>query len=116
MVKIRLSRGGAKKRPFYSVIAVDGRTKRDGKAIERLGFFNPVAVGGEKRLQLNLDRVEHWVGCGAQLSERVAALVKEAKMGPEAAALRRATKIEKRKAAQAAKKAATQTAPETQAA
>ena len=77
MVKIRLTRGGAKKRPFYHIIVTDSRNKRDGRSIERLGFYNPVAQGNEKRVELNTERVEHWVSHGAQLTEKVSALVKE---------------------------------------
>jgi len=79
MVTIRLSRGGAKKRPFYHLTVTDSRTSRDGRYIERIGFFNPVARGNEERLRVDLDRVNHWVGLGAQVSERVASLVEEAK-------------------------------------
>ena len=78
MVTIRLARGGAKKRPFYHLTVTDSRSPRSGKYLERLGFFNPVARGGEERLRVDLERLNHWVGQGAQLSERVAALVKEA--------------------------------------
>lgn len=78
MVIIRLSRGGAKKRPFYHIVVADSRRSRDGRNIERLGFYNPRAVGGEEGLRLDLERVQHWVSQGAQLSERVAKLVKEA--------------------------------------
>jgi small subunit ribosomal protein S16 len=79
MVKIRLARGGAKKRPFYHIVVTDSRNKRDGRKIERIGFFNPVARGQEERLRLNLDRVQYWTGVGAQLSERVKHLVTEAR-------------------------------------
>ena len=79
MVKIRLSRGGSKNRPFYHVVVTDSRNARDGRSIERLGFFNPTARGGEERLRVNLDRVTHWQSQGAQLSDRVAELVKEAR-------------------------------------
>lgn len=78
MVKIRLTRGGAKKRPFYHIIVTDSRSARDGRNIERLGFYNPVAAGGEKRVELNTERVQHWVGNGAQMSDKVAMLYKEA--------------------------------------
>ncbi len=78
MVVIRLARGGAKKRPFYHVVVTDSRNKRDGRYIERLGYFNPVAGGQDKRLELKLDRVEHWRSVGAKLSDRVTSLVKEA--------------------------------------
>jgi small subunit ribosomal protein S16 len=79
MVTIRLARGGAKKRPFYSIVVADSRRSRDGRFIEKIGFFNPIAAGQEEKLRLDLDRVEHWVGVGAQLSDRVAKLVKDAK-------------------------------------
>jgi small subunit ribosomal protein S16 len=78
MVKIRLSRGGAKKKPFYHIVVTDSRKARDGRRIERIGFFNPVARGQEERLRLDLERVEYWQGVGAQLSERVKGLVSEA--------------------------------------
>ncbi len=79
MVTIRLSRGGAKKRPFYHVVVTDSRNPRDGRYIERIGFFNPIAKGSEERLRLNYDRMEYWQSNGAQLSERVSSLVKKAK-------------------------------------
>jgi small subunit ribosomal protein S16 len=78
MVTIRLARGGAKKRPFYSVVVTDSRNARDGRFIERVGFFNPVAKGNEERLRVNTERYQYWVSQGAQPSERVASLVKEA--------------------------------------
>jgi small subunit ribosomal protein S16 len=78
MVKIRLTRGGAKKRPFYHIVVTDQRNKRDGRSIERVGFYNPVATGNEKRVELNVDRVNHWVSNGAQLTDKVRVLVKEA--------------------------------------
>ncbi len=77
MVVIRLARAGAKKRPFYNIVVADQRFKRDGRFIENLGFFNPVASGKEEELRLVRERVEHWVAQGAQLSMRVAALVKQ---------------------------------------
>ncbi|QDA58260.1 30S ribosomal protein S16 [Thermomonas aquatica] len=78
MVKIRLTRGGAKKRPFYHIIVTDSRSARDGRNIERVGFYNPVAQGAEKRIELDLDRVKHWVDNGAQLTDKVADLYKQA--------------------------------------
>ncbi len=78
MVTIRLARGGAKKRPFYQVVVTDSRNARDGRFIERVGFFNPVATGKEERLRVNADRYQYWVSQGAQPSERVAQLVKDA--------------------------------------
>ena len=77
MVVIRLARTGAKKRPFYHLVAADKREKRDGRFIERLGFFNPVARGNEESLKINRERVTHWVSQGAQLSQRVSTLVKQ---------------------------------------
>ena len=78
MVKIRLSRGGAKKNPFYQIVVADIRNKRDGKYIERIGFFNPVARGSGERLRIDRARAEHWLGRGAQPTERVAQLLKMA--------------------------------------
>lgn len=78
MVTIRLSRGGAKKRPFYQIVVADSRSPRDGRFIERVGFFNPLATGNAERLRLDLDRVNAWVEKGASLSDRVSALVKGA--------------------------------------
>ena len=78
MVTIRLSRGGAKKRPFYQIVVADSRSPRDGRFIERVGFFNPIASGKAERLRLDLERVNAWVEKGASLSDRVATLVKEA--------------------------------------
>ncbi len=78
MVTIRLARGGSKKRPFYHLTVADSRTARNGRFIERVGFFNPIARGQEERLRVDLQRIEHWVSKGAQLSDRVAKLVKEA--------------------------------------
>ena len=77
MVKIRLARGGAKKRPFYHVVVTDQRNKRDGRSIERVGYYNPVATGQEKRVVLDTARVQHWVSNGAQLTDKVRMLVKE---------------------------------------
>ena len=78
MVTIRLQRSGAKKRPFYQMVVADSRRSRDGRFIENVGFFNPLARGQEEKLRVDVDRIEHWVGKGAQLSERVAKLVKDA--------------------------------------
>jgi small subunit ribosomal protein S16 len=77
MVTIRLARSGAKKRPFYHVVVTDSRNRRDGRYIERIGFFNPVATGQEVRLKIDQDRVQHWVSQGARTSDRVSRLVKE---------------------------------------
>lgn len=77
MVVIRLSRGGSKKRPFYNLVAADSRNRRDGRFIERVGFYNPVASEGEEGLRIALDRVEHWTSNGAQVSPAVQRLVKD---------------------------------------
>jgi small subunit ribosomal protein S16 len=77
MVVIRLARGGSKKRPFYNVVAADSRNRRDGRFIERVGFYNPVANEGQENLRLALDRVQYWADNGAQISLAVTRLVKE---------------------------------------
>lgn len=78
MVTIRLARGGSKKRPFYQVVVTDSRNARDGRFIERVGFFNPIATGQAEKLRLDLDRINHWKGVGASVSDRVAQLIKDA--------------------------------------
>jgi small subunit ribosomal protein S16 len=78
MVVIRLSRGGAKKRPFYNIVATDSRNRRDGRFIERIGFYNPVASGAAETLSIKQDRLTHWQSVGAQLSPTVERLVKAA--------------------------------------
>lgn len=78
MVTIRLTRSGAKKRPFYGIVVTDSRNKRDGRCIERIGFFNPRAQGAEETLRLDLDRAAHWISLGAQTSERVTKLIEQA--------------------------------------
>lgn len=77
MVTIRLARGGAKKRPFYHVVVTDSRNRRDGRYIERIGYFNPIATGQEVKLELDTERAQHWISKGAKPSERVAKLIKE---------------------------------------
>lgn len=77
MVTIRLSRVGAKKRPFYHIVVTDSRNKRDGRSIERVGFFNPIATGQEQKLNIDTGRVDYWVANGAKPSERVAKLLKD---------------------------------------
>ena len=77
MVVIRLSRGGAKKRPFYHIVVTDSRARRDGKYIERIGTFNPIARGQEPRLRVDLEKIKYWQSVGAKLSDRVQSLVKE---------------------------------------
>ncbi len=77
MVTIRLARTGAKKRPFYHIVVADSRRSRDGRYVERVGFFNPIAVGGEERLRIDRERVDYWVSHGAQPSDRVSKLLKD---------------------------------------
>lgn len=76
MVTIRLARAGAKKRPFYHIVAADSRSPRDGRYIERLGYFNPIASGREQKLSLEQERVDYWLSQGARPSERVAGLIR----------------------------------------
>ena len=85
MVKIRLSRGGAKGRPFYHIIVTDERNARDGRNIERLGYYNPIASGAEKSVELNTERLNFWVGQGAQMSDKVANLARQAAKAAPAA-------------------------------
>lgn len=80
MMTIRLTRGGAKKRPFYHLVATDSRSPRDGRYLERLGFYNPLAASHEEVLRVNAERVKHWLSKGAQPSERVQFLLKEHKV------------------------------------
>ena len=108
MVIIRLSRGGSKKTPFYNVVVADSRNRRDGRFIERIGFYNPMAKIGTEALRIDNERVTHWKGHGALLSDSVNRLVKLHLKGPDAiVALKKkdADKIEARKAKEAAKKA-----------
>ena len=85
MVTIRMARGGSKKRPFYKIVVTDSRKPRDSGYIERLGFFNPRAIGQEVRLELKQDRLDHWLKEGAQLSTRVNTLIKESAIAAAAA-------------------------------
>lgn len=77
MVTIRLARGGATRRPFYHIVVTDRRNRRDGRYIERLGFFNPVATGSETELEVNVERADYWVSQGAQVSDSVKRLLKQ---------------------------------------
>ena len=86
MVTIRLSRGGAKKRPFYHIVVTDSRNRRDGRYIERLGYYNPKAVDHEQSLRVDLERYDHWVGQGAQPSNKAKALVSSFRKAGEQAA------------------------------
>lgn len=85
MVVIRLARGGSKKRPFYNIVAAESRCRRDGRFLERVGFYNPVASGQAESLRVATDRIEYWVSNGAQLSDTVARLLREAKAKAAAA-------------------------------
>ena len=102
MVTIRLARGGAKKRPFYGIMVADQRRSPRGRFIERVGFFNPRAVGGEERLRIDTDRIDYWVSKGAQPSDRVASLLKQFAKGPEAIEAEKAKLVERKKAKKAA--------------
>lgn len=86
MVVIRLARGGSKKRPFFNIVAADSRNRRDGRFLERVGFYNPVASGQAEGLRVAYDRVDHWVKNGAQVSPTVARLIKQAQAQTPAAA------------------------------
>lgn len=105
MVVIRLSRGGTKKRPFYHVVVADKRYSRDGRRIERLGYFNPIAAGKEVRLRVDMDRLNYWMNQGAQASDRVAILIRDIKIGPEAYTAEQTKKAEKKKRKKIAGKA-----------
>jgi len=109
MVIIRLARGGAKKNPFYSVVVADSRNRRDGRFIERVGFYNPLAKEGQEGLRLDAARISHWQSHGARLSDCVARLVKTHAKGPEAmlaAKQKESAKAAEKKAAAAAAEAA----------
>ena len=97
MVKIRLSRAGANKRPFYHLVVTDSRNKRDGRYIERLGFYNPLGKGKEEDIRVDLDRVQFWVERGAQISDRVKKLLKLIKISKEDREKIKNLKQEKRK-------------------
>lgn len=87
MVTIRMNRGGAKGRPFYNIVATDSRNRRDGRFVERVGFYNPIASGNEEALRVDVARVNYWKGVGAQVSPSVARLLKQfAKQQPAVAA------------------------------
>ncbi len=85
MVRIRLSRAGASRRPFYHIVVTDRRNRRDGAYIERLGYFNPIASGDETELKIDLERTEHWLSRGAQASDRVTSLIKQYRGTPQPA-------------------------------
>ena len=85
MVTIRLARAGAKKRPFYHIVVTDSRNRRDGRYLERLGFFNPFATGQDPEFQVDQERVTYWLSHGARPSDRVASLLKQKTQAPTAA-------------------------------
>jgi small subunit ribosomal protein S16 len=87
MVKIRLARAGAKKRPFYHVVVADVRSSRDGRFIERVGFYDPIGSAGQEALRIDMVRVNHWLSTGAQPSERVASLIKRQRRNVQDAAV-----------------------------
>ncbi len=87
MVTIRMNRGGAKGRPFYNIVATDSRNRRDGRFVERVGFYNPIASGNEEALRVDVARVNYWTSVGAQVSPSVARLLKQyARQQPAVAA------------------------------
>ena len=106
MLTIRLARSGAKKRPFYHVSVADSRMPRDGRFVERVGYYNPIASGQEVRLELDLERIDYWIGQGAQPSDRVLNLLKQNKETPEQTEKRLAIKDLKRQKKLAKKLAA----------
>ena len=106
MLTIRLARSGAKKRPFFHVSVSDSRMPRDGRFVERVGYYNPIASGQEVRLELDVERIDYWIGKGAQPSDRVLNLLKQNKETPEQTEKRLAIKESKRKMKLAKKLAA----------
>ena len=104
MVKIRLSRGGSKKRPFYHIVATDSRSSRDGKYIERIGFYNPTAKKNEEDIRVDLERLSYWQSVGAQVSDRVKKLIKLIDLSRDERELENVSKLRKRKAKQEEKK------------
>lgn len=112
MLTIRLALRGAKKRPFYNVVVTDSRNPRDGRFIERVGFYNPIAKGGEERVRLNTERLTYWVNTGAVVSNRVSALMKDHAKGADVVAAERVAKKAKLDAKKAAAKQAKDAASE----
>ena len=111
MLTIRLARAGAKKRPFFHITVADSRKPRDGRFVERVGYFNPISSGKEVRLEINQERIDYWLSQGAQVSDRVLTLIKEKSETPEEKAKREQTK-EKRRLRKVAKRAAAKPAEE----
>ena len=105
MVKIRLSRGGSKKRPFFHVVATNSRSSRDGKYIERLGFYNPNATDNEEDIKIDLERFKYWESVGAQLSDKVRYLLKLLELSREERSNQKNEKINKKKVIRKEKKA-----------
>ena len=111
MLTIRLARAGAKKRPFFHITVADSRKPRDGRFVERVGYFNPISSGKEVRLEINQERIDYWLSQGAQVSDRVLTLIKEKSETPEEKAKREQTK-EKRRLRKVAKRVAAKPAEE----
>ena len=105
MVKIRLSRGGSKKRPFYHIVATDSRNPRDGKYIERLGYFNPRARDNEEDIVIDSERLDYWKSVGAQISDRVLNLIKLKELSREDRDSKKLNKLQKKQAKREAEKA-----------
>ena len=105
MVRIRLSRGGSKKRPFFHIVATNSRSSRDGKYIERLGFYNPTASDNEEDIKIDLERIKYWESAGAQMSDKVRYLLKLLKLSREERSNQKNEKINKKKAIRQEKKA-----------
>ena len=112
MLTIRLARAGAKKRPFFHITVADSRKPRDGRFVERIGYFNPISSGKEVRLEINQDRIDYWLSQGAQVSDRVLTLIKEKNETPEGKAKREQVK-EKRRLRKVAKRVAAKPVEET---
>jgi len=112
MLTIRLARAGAKKRPFFHITVADSRKPRDGRFVERVGYFNPISSGKEVRLEIDQERIDYWLSQGAQVSDRVLTLIKEKSETPEEKAKREQTK-EKRRLRKVAKRVAAKPAEET---
>ena len=112
MLTIRLARAGAKKRPFFHITVADSRKPRDGRFVERVGYFNPIYSGKEVRLEINQDRIDYWLSQGAQVSDRVLTLIKEKNETPEEKAKREQAK-EKRRLRKVAKRVAAKPVEET---
>ena len=111
MLTIRLARAGAKKRPFFHITVADSRKPRDGRLVERVGYFNPISSGKEVRLEINQERIDYWLSQGAQVSDRVLTLIKEKNETPEEKAKREQAK-EKRRLRKVAKRTETKTSDE----